>query len=421
MKRYVGLVLAAGLAGCGDSRPHAELSPYSFNRPATTSTQAPAMTRAPQLVRAIEAPGAPAATPASGVSTTPPDQGATDTGPATRADIGASSGTYQTLGGAVAEVNGVPIYANKVLRLLRSELAARAMDLDAAQFRTFARAEIIRKIQGLERDELVFGAAERSLGDDDKRLAEYIAAQWRSRQITEAGGSPEIAQRKAAADGWNFDHLVYDQYRRFMTEVYYRKKITPRIQITADDLRAYYTAHRDEFTERAEVTFRLIKVDHRKHGGRDAALAKAKEIAAEAKQDFAAAAKSRNDDPRLAKADGLEIPIQKGSYSLEKVEAALWEAPLNEVVGPVENGAAWYIARVEGRTEAKVQAFEDRAVQDRIYKTLWGQQFRILTDGVEKKLRENAMVRDSRAMYETAIDMAMQNYARWSKGELEME
>lgn len=414
----VGVLSAAMITGCGDSRPQAELSPYAFTHPpligpAATTRPTP-LTHAPKLVHE-ERQLIPQVT--NTVSLTP------STAPATQPVVGASSGSYQTIGGVVAEVNGVPIYANKVLRTLRAELAARASDLDANQFRTFATQEITRKISGLERDELVFGAAERNLSEEDRRLAEFLTMQWRTRQITEAGGSTELAERKAESEGFDFDYLVFDQYRRYMTEVYYRKKVVPRIQISADDIRHYYTANLEkEFTDRAEVTFRLIKIDVKRNGGREAAEAKAKQVAQMAKSGkFAEVASAQNDDARLAKSEGLEAPVEKHAYRLEKVEAAMWEAPLKQVVGPIEDGAAFYVALVESRKEATVSPFDDAAVQDKIYKTLWGQQFRTLTDAIEKKLRDNSMVRDSKAMFETAIQMAMQNYSRWNKGELDME
>lgn len=413
----VGGMLLAGLTagGCSDSRPETELQAYSFRPTAASAlaTTRPAMSRPPltarvELVPQPELPGVVTSTPS--ISTTRPT-------------VGSASGQYQIVGGVVAEVNGVPIYANKVLRALRAELAAKAMELDPTQFRAFATNEITKKINGLERDELVFGAAERNLPDDDKRLAEFLTMQWRTRQVTEAGGSPEMAQRKAQADGFEFDELVFDQYRRYMTEVYYRKKVVPRITITAQTLRQYYAANLGtEFTQRAQVTFRLIKVDHRKNGGRAQALDVAGQVVDQlSRSDFAEVAKVRNDDPRLARTGGLEQPVEKGAYVFEKVEAAVWEAPIGKVIGPIEDGGAFFLARVESRTTAVVEPFDNTAVQDRIYKMLWAQQFRTLTDQIEAKLRANAMVRDSKDMFAIAIDMAMQNYQRWARGELGMQ
>ena len=122
------------LAGCESSRPSVPLTASSFQRPALAPQVAPATQPAPMRHHA-------AAPVASAVQFQ-----------------GASLGGYKTLGGVVAEVNGNPIYANKVLRQLTPELAARAPELDEGQFRKLAAQEVAKKIEGLERDELLFGA-----------------------------------------------------------------------------------------------------------------------------------------------------------------------------------------------------------------------------------------------------------------------
>ena len=420
--RYSGLggVLLSGLiaGGCGSSRPQTALSPYSFrlnSQTAASATTQPTPLKHPLFSSRTEflAPPQPAPAMATTVSSEP----------ASRPAVGTSSGQYQTIGGVVAEVNGIPIYANKVLRSLRAELAAKAMELDSAQFRKFATTEINKAIIGLQRAELIFGAAERSLTEDEKRQAEFMTMQWRTQQITEAGGSPEMAARKARDDGFEFDDLVFDRYRDYMTQVYLRKNIVPRIQISAQTMREYYTAvvERD-FTERAEVTFRLIKVDFARNGGQDGALRQAQRIIERAgTTPFSELATTMNDDSRLALKGGLEQPIQKNAYVLAKVENALWETPIGKIAGPIEDGKAFYLGLVQSRKEAKVQSFESPAVQDRIHQVLWARQFRVLTDQVDDRLRRTqAMVRDSKEMRDTAVQMAMQNYSRWAKGEMDM-
>ena len=210
------------VAGCSSSRIASPLSSSSFqDRSGLKVAEGQAANQPPRKVPAMrnESPAAPTTT-------------------------GATLGQYQTLGGIVAEVNGYPISANKVVRQLRPELSARATEMDEQQFRNFVIQEVSRKIMSLERDELVYGAADRILGDDERKLATYLTMQWRTRQISEAGGSVELARLRASQDGNDFDELVADQYRRQMTEVFYRRKVVPRIQISADDLRDYYNANR---------------------------------------------------------------------------------------------------------------------------------------------------------------------------------
>ena len=392
MAALAGLLV---ITGCGSSKISSPLSPASFQD--RSGLKAPEGSADTQPVRKpvaprVESPIAPAL-------------------------VGASLGQYQTLGGIVAEVNGYPISANKVLRQLRPELAARATEMDEQQFRNFVIQEVSRKITGLERDELVYGAADRILTDEERKMATYMTMQWRTRQISEAGGSVELARLRASVDGNDFDELVAEQYRRQMTEVFYRRKVVPRIQISANDLRDYYNANRErEFAEPEQITFRLIKIDAKTPAGKTKAKQRAEEIMGKLQtQDFAEIARTMNDDLRLAQSGGQEAPLKRGDYRLGKVETALWETPVGKTTGIIEDSGGLYIGKVEARKEGKVYTFEDSRVQDRIYRNLWSRQFRKLTDEIELNLRKNSMVREGKEMTQIAVEMVMQEYPAWSK------
>jgi len=158
--------------------------------------------------------------------------------------IGASSGQYMTLGGVVAEVNGTPIYANKVLSVLDPILREKARKLDADSFRRQAKQDIDRRIQELVRLELFYAAAQRSLGPDDKKLADLMTVQWRMQQITKAGGSVELARRRARDEfGMDFDEMAQEQSHNELIRIYDQKKIIPKIQVSASDIREYYDKH----------------------------------------------------------------------------------------------------------------------------------------------------------------------------------
>src|SRR5258707_579992 len=60
------------------------------------------------------------------------------TRPATRPAVGASSGTFMYIGTVIAEVNGQPIYANKILTKIDTELSAKAPILEPREFKIAA-------------------------------------------------------------------------------------------------------------------------------------------------------------------------------------------------------------------------------------------------------------------------------------------
>src|SRR5207248_5075745 len=111
----------------------------------------------------------------------------------------------------------------------------------------------------LIRIELFYAAAQRTLDAEDKRLADVLTINWRMQQITQAGGSVELARRKAHEEfGADFDELVQERSRIELTRIYEQKKIVPRIQVTAGDIREYYDNNvNKKFSEAERVKFRL--------------------------------------------------------------------------------------------------------------------------------------------------------------------
>jgi len=342
-------------------------------------------------------------------------------GPSTRPTVGGASGQYVALGGVVAMVNEQPIYANKVLRTLDPILAAKAKELDFERFRAAATTEVGRQVQEFIRSEVEFAAAQKNLSQEDQKFADVLTMQWRQRKITDAGGSLELARKRAEADGNSFDEICKEQYRLFMTQIYYQKKVIPRIQVTADDMRHYYDSNRDKlFTEHDQVKFRLIKVDVRLSGGGDRgkALEKAKDLHAKAvanPTNFAELAKT-NDDAMLMKKGGLIDWVDKGAYAIDAVSDAVFKGNPGEVTELIDAGRAFYIAKVEDRRIGRTLPFEDESVQDKIRTTLRSEQFRTLRDSIQEQLKGEALISINQEMMTTAVDMAMQNYSQWNAG-----
>ena len=332
-----------------------------------------------------------------------------------------ADGTYMTIGGVVAEVNGQPIYANRILKLQETILATKARELEPKQFSKFAKEQIDKQLRELISNELEFAAAQRNLNAEDRGLAEMLTMRWRGEQVTQAGGSVELARKRATAEGIDFEELVNQRYRFHMTQVYYQKKVIPQIQVSAADMRRYYGANlSSKFTEHEQAEFRLIKIDPKQRtGGRDEAFNVIKALrdrVTSGKEEFSAVASEVNDDPRLKKSGGdLGLgAIQRGAFALEDVENAVWKIQPGDVTDVIEAKGALYLAKVENRTAGKTLAFEDPAVQEKIRSTLRGEQFASRRDAVRGVLEKGAVIRVDDNMLATAVDMAMQRYPQWA-------
>jgi parvulin-like peptidyl-prolyl isomerase len=326
------------------------------------------------------------------------------------------------LGKVLAQVNGRPIYAHKVLAVLDNALRAEAQRYDERNFRRVAQDLIVKEIQTQVNEELIFAVAEKALDQREKQMADLLTAQWKTEQTTAAGGSLELAKRRWADEGWDFDDRLDYQYRLSMKLVFLQRRIYPLLHVTASDIRRYYEANRDtEFTRLARAKFRVIKIDPRKmqvEGGADGARQLAERIRVKAfKGDFAELAREVNDEGLKLTAgavggEGGWLP--KGSYVSDKVENAVWALKPGDVTDVVEDKGAYYVAKLEDKQDAVTQEFEDLAVQQEIDGKLRAQQLRQLEQRRQAELRKDAVIQENPQMMEVALDMAMQRYPAWA-------
>jgi parvulin-like peptidyl-prolyl isomerase len=327
----------------------------------------------------------------------------------------ASSGSYMTLGTLVAEANGKPIFADKVLAQLESPLAASARQNNARTFRTFATQLIRAKVMEEIRDELEFASAQRALSDEDRRLADGLTMQWRAKRISEAGGSEAVARARILRDeGMDLDEAVSRQHRAYMIQIHYQRKLLPLVQVSADELRHYYNMNPREFAQPAAARFRVIKFQAAA-GARDAAARRAAEALgrAKAQHDFADLAATYNDDPQLKKDKGLIDWTPQGTYSVKAVDDAVWKLEADGVSGVLDESDALYLVKLEARRSARQAPFDEPAVQESIRNKLVPMRFNQLRDSEQKRLWNAGFIRFNDVLLASAVDMAMQKYRLW--------
>jgi parvulin-like peptidyl-prolyl isomerase len=331
-----------------------------------------------------------------------------------------TTGVDQVVGSVLGDVDSDPIYADKVIAVLDRALAANAKQYDEAHFRDVA-ADLIRKQVGeFIHASVEFAAAKRNLESKDEELARQETVRWRQEQITHAGGSVEAAKRRAIDQGTTLDDMCREHYRLIMTQLYYQRRVIPQIQISAGDIRNYYDAHRDkEFSEKATVKFRVIRIDSDKTGGDAAAKEKIEHLRDRFKggAPFDIVASEVNDDPVLLANKGDPQPgqwMEKGAYVNRAVDDAVWALQPGEVTDVIHSGDSYYLARLEERQGGKVRAFADQEVQDQIYETLRREQFNALREEIRQDLEKKAAIRLNPDGDRVALDMVMQKYPKWA-------
>jgi parvulin-like peptidyl-prolyl isomerase len=324
-------------------------------------------------------------------------------------------GSFQTVGGVVAIVNGVAIYADKVIADMERDLAAKAAMYDQATFRTYAEQQVPKQVGAAIRREMLVAAANRLLDERDKEMAKFAAEMWRQREITKAGGSIEMARVRAAANKLNFDQLVEETHRDELGKRLIIKRVVPQIQITAAEMRRYYEDNLEKvYTERAAAQFEMIQIDPAKVGGDALAKQKIDDLHARAVagEDFRELAKFTT-GLKLRDTEGQLKWFERGAFAVPAVEEAVWKLQPGQITPMIQDGGKYYIARLEQRREQRVRAFEEAAVQDQIKDTLWTQQFNPRYEAMMEGLQRDAIVRTDPTMMQTAIDIAMQRYPIW--------
>ncbi len=339
------------------------------------------------------------------------------TGPAATATVQAfAEGQFINLGGVIAQVNGNPIYANEVLRTIAPVLAGRAKDLSPQAFQQAAAQEIGRQVDDMIRAEVEFAAADQNTNREDKQNAERMTEGWRNRMITENKGSVEETRRAFREHGRSFDDAAKDQYRVNLVRVYYSKKLYPRIQVSAEDMRRYYEKNRDaQFTDRDNATFRLIKVSAKDVGSDAAAKERIEELHAKATrgEDLARLAEDFNQDSFLKKNKGLLGPYDRGAYVIDEIDKAVWTINPGQLTPIIKVGDAYYFARLEEKKLGRVKAFEEDEVQKKMTDAIRGEQFAKMRRDMEMQLRKESVVSKNMEMYQNTLNMAVQNYAKW--------
>ncbi|HEV8379788.1 MAG TPA: peptidylprolyl isomerase, partial [Tepidisphaeraceae bacterium] len=392
------------LGGCGSNKHlPATLKPQSFVPPANA---APAQNNGGGYpVAKTQSPGA--------IDDSQFSVAIPATRPTTRPAVGASSGTFMYIGTVVAEVNGQPIYADKILAKVDAELSVKAPLLEPNEFREAARSAIRKQVKYDIALELKFAAAQRNSTQEEQERAMALAAEWRRREIIKAGGSLAVARRMSLdKDGIDFEEKVKEQYQSYMILIWLHGRLLPRVQISADDMRRFYDQNvASLFTEKSGVRFRAVYVSAKQKGGREAALKIAEDLlqrAAQRGEDFAKMARQENDDPIRVKNDGwwlvdpvrmengqtVTVPrwIEKGSLRLEQVEKAAYAMQVGEVSSaPIDAGDGFYILKLEQKQNGRVRSFDEPDVQAEIRRRLNADQYNALSEKEDARLMKQSI------------------------------
>jgi parvulin-like peptidyl-prolyl isomerase len=172
-------------------------------------------------------------------------------------------------------------------------------------------------------------------------------------------------QEALKQEGLTMADLRRNLERQMLVQQVQRVEILEKISITDEEARAYYDAHRQEFTSPAEVTLREILLEVRTTE-RGVNVAEDDTVREQA-QDLKKRLLSGEPFPRLAgeysvaasKANGGLIgPLNSGELA-PALRDLLAKMQVGDITEPIRTQRGYQLLKLESRTEAKLRSFEE--------------------------------------------------------------
>jgi len=199
--------------------------------------------------------------------------------------------------------------------------------------------------------------------------------------------------------------------RQMLASEAQRRDVVDKISVTDAEARAYYEAHKGEFTTPSEVTLREISVDvpTTDRGVNvaqdDEARAKAEELRKRllAGEPFPRLAAEASDAPSKANG-GLIGPIKRDELA-EALQARIDKMKIGDVSEVMRTARGYQILKLESRTETRIRSFDD--ARNDISSKVGGEKMTGERLKYLEKLREQATItwrnEELRKVYEQAL------------------
>jgi peptidyl-prolyl cis-trans isomerase SurA len=231
---------------------------------------------------------------------------------------------------------------------------------------------------------------ELGLGVTDAELEAAIADVRRQNNVTEDAQF----ERLLAGEG-----LTVAGYRDFLRKQMGRMKlvqlkVTPKVKVSEEDLKAAYTQYTKMESGDAEVHARhiLVQVDpNAKPEVVEAARKKAEKLAEEARKpgvDFGELAKARSEGPSAA--DGGDLGFFRRGVMVPAFERVAFSLPEGGVSEPVRTQFGWHVLKVEEKRAVDVASFEQ--VKGELEQKLKLQKTEKFVEQYVQELRQKASV-----------------------------
>jgi peptidyl-prolyl cis-trans isomerase SurA len=171
-----------------------------------------------------------------------------------------------------------------------------------------------------------------------------------------------------------------------------RDEVYRKIQVPAEEVRAYYDQHQDQMQRKERVFLRELAIQNKSKSPEDVAAAETKirGLAARAKNGEAFVPMVTNNSESISKDNGgLLDPFTKGMLAPE-LEAMVWDKPLAYVTDPIKTPDGWMILKVEDHQREGLAGYAE--VEQEIQNLLFQQRGTPAVRAYLTKLRADAFL-----------------------------
>jgi len=202
-------------------------------------------------------------------------------------------------------------------------------------------------------------------------------------------GTLEDLETAVGKQGLNYEDFKDQIRRNLLTREVIGREVGSRIQLSRDDARKFYEAHKKEFETPGMIRLGQILVSTEKRKPEEAEK-RANDALAELKagQRFAEIAKKYSDGPGAEQ--GGDVGFMKEGSLAPDIAAVVAKLELNEFSNPIQTKYGYIILKVLERYSAGIPKFEE--VEQRVNEVLYDQRMQPDLREYLKRLRKESYI-----------------------------
>jgi peptidyl-prolyl cis-trans isomerase SurA len=202
----------------------------------------------------------------------------------------------------------------------------------------------------------------------DTEVSKYMADLQRQEKIADPDKFHELVRQQS---GMPFEDFRQDVKNNMLTRNVIGQEVARKINVSHDEIAAYYNAHKTEFVREEKVFLReiLVSTDGKDAAATTAAEKKSTDLYNRASKGERFADLARDNSDAATAAQGGDLGGYTKGYMPANLENIVWTMKPGEVTKPIKTEHGFLILKVEDHTKAGQASLAD--VEDEIREKLY--------------------------------------------------